>query len=243
MRSLSYRLLLLLPVAVLLIVGSAGCGLERNGTVAARAGVYVALGASDAVGIGATRPASEGWVPRVHSGLPPDTQLVNLGVSGARLRDLIERQLPVALDARPRWVTVWAGVNDVLGEVSEATFAQEIDRLLGQLGQLEGATVVVLNLPDLRLVPIFAQANRERLDATVRARNAAIADAARRHGALLVDLYGGWQELGEHPEYISTDGLHPSRAGYARISELVLAVLRREQALAVFAACRVSRDV
>ena len=207
-------------------------GADR-GRAAAGPGVYVALGASDAVGVGAQRPAQEGWVPRVHAGLPAGTQLVNLGISGATLGDVIERQLPVALDARPRWATLWPGVNDLRAGVDEAAFGRDLDLVLGELDRIEGITVVVLNIPDLRLLPVFGGGNAARLDATVQRRNALIAEAARRHGALLVDLYAGQLELAQHPEYISADGFHPSSAGYARIADLALERLRAGQASGV----------
>ena len=50
--------------------------------------------------------------------------------------------------------------------------------------------------------------------------NAAIGQVAHKHGATIVDLYAGWSELAQHPEYVSSDGFHPSTAGYARLAEL-----------------------
>src|SRR2546423_291768 len=46
---------------------------------------YVAIGASDTVGVGATDPATEGWVPRLARMLGPETRVRNLGVSGTLL--------------------------------------------------------------------------------------------------------------------------------------------------------------
>ena len=227
MRASRRGLALILVVAGLLLAGVLVARARHQAGAAAGPGVYVALGASDAVGVGASRPAQEGWVPLVYAGLPAGTQLVNLGISGATLRDVLDRELPVALDARPRWVTIWPGVNDLRAGVDQQTFAAETDLLLEQLSRIDGATVVVLNIPDLRPLPAFASTDRASLDATVRQRNLAIADAARRHRALLVDLYAGWPELAQHPEYISGDGFHPSTAGYRRIGDLVLAALRQ----------------
>src|SRR5947208_9135743 len=74
---------------------------------AARPLVYVALGASDSVGVGAANPAQESWVAQFHRRLPPGTRLVNLGVSGFKLRQALDQTLPVALDAKPDLVTIW----------------------------------------------------------------------------------------------------------------------------------------
>jgi acyl-CoA thioesterase I len=40
---------------------------------------------------------------------------------------------------------------------------------------------------------------------------------------VLVDLYGSWQDLAQHPEYVSTDGFHPSSEGYQRLADLFAA--------------------
>lgn len=226
------RLLLPLAVAIVLLGSSLAWWARRGAGEAAAPAVYVALGASDAVGIGATRPAQEGWVPLVHAGLPAGTQLVNLGVGGATLGEVLNQQAPVAADAGARWITIWPGPNDLRNGVDLALFTTQLDTLFDQLSRDRGAgraTIVVLNLPDLRTVPAYAGAlgprEREALDARVRQWNAAIAGSAARHGALLVDLYAGWPELAAHPEYISADGFHPSGAGYRRIAEFVLAAL------------------
>src|SRR5579884_932129 len=42
---------------------------------------YVALGASDAVGVGSNAPGSQGYVPLVAARLPKGSHLINLGIS------------------------------------------------------------------------------------------------------------------------------------------------------------------
>lgn len=189
---------------------------------AAEPSVYVALGASDAVGVGADHPSSEGWVPLVSHGLPSDPQLINLGINGATVGDVIRQELPVAIDARPDWVSIWPGINDLRHDVSQATFTANLDTLLAQLTQQTTTRVIVLNIPDLRLVPAFATVDPVTLDQTVRDWNAMIARTAQQHNAILVDLYGHSQEIAGHNEDISSDGFHPSTAGYRRIADLVL---------------------
>lgn len=229
---------ILRSVAAILLLGALAVAvafLRRDRLPSARAvapEVYVALGASDAVGVGATRPAQDGWVPLVAADLPTGTQLVNLGISGARIGDVSAGQLPVASDAAPRWVTLWPGPNDLRNGVPLATFTAQLDHVLAALRPAPGQsrTIAVLNLPDLRSLPVFAQnTDRGTLDARVREWNAAIAEVVGRHApeAVLVDLYGGWAELAAHPEYISGDGFHPSSAGYRRIAEVTLAALRQ----------------
>jgi lysophospholipase L1-like esterase len=198
---------------------------SRSASDAVRQNVYVALGASDAVGVGAGVPSRDGWAARVHAGLGDGTRLVNLGINGATLDDVVQLELPVALDARPTLVTIWPGVNDLRAGVPLDRFAARLDVLLGALGELDSVTLVVVTIPDLRYVPEFTNGDLAALDAQVRAWNVAISAAASRHAALLVDLYGPALELATHPVYVSADGFHPSTAGYRRIAELTLAVI------------------
>ena len=79
--------------------------------------VYLALGASDATGVGAT-PLTEGYVFLVKRELDrrlPGVFLINLGVPGARI-DLIKEQVRLAkqLDTRANLVTLWTGANDLI---------------------------------------------------------------------------------------------------------------------------------
>ena len=72
---------------------------ESHNRVAAsgRGPLWVALGDSMTQGIGASAP-DRGWVGQLSRRLVArgwDHRLVNLGVNGARVEDLLDRQLPV----------------------------------------------------------------------------------------------------------------------------------------------------
>ncbi len=221
------RLLRRRPISILIVLTVVlGGGLfwwtSRNESVAAVRPVYVALGASDAVGVGADHPASEGWVPLVAEGLPSHPNLVNLGISGATLNDVSSQELPIAVDAQPDWVTLWPGVNDLRHGVNLDEFIHELNAIVDQISQRTAARIILVNIPDLRSVPAFNSLNPIALDGTVREWNIAIADAARAHHATLVDLYANSAEVTGHPEDVSSDGFHPSTAGYKRIADLVL---------------------
>lgn len=188
--------------------------------------VYAALGASDAVGVGADDPETEGWVPRLHRTMPAGTRLVNLGVSGSELSEALHQQLPVALAARPDVVTVWLAVNDLKNGVPLTRYERDLDRMLGDLRET-GATVLVGNVPDLASLPVpdaallqYGVPSRAALRVEIARWNAAIARLAAKHRAVLVDIHREWRELRLHPEYLSGDGFHPSTQGYARLARL-----------------------
>ena len=222
------------PILLLaaLILSASACG-ARDGASARP--VYVAIGASDSVGVGAANEETEGWVPRLHATMPEGTRLINLGVSGSTLREALDEQLPVALSAEPDVVTVWLAVNDFKNGVPLASYQRDLDILLGRLRET-GALVLVGNIPDLTQLPIPDQAlraygfpDRAAIRSGIQQWNGAIERIAREHDAVLVDLYSQWRELAAHPEYIGADGFHPSTQGYARLSELWEARLRTAQ--------------
>jgi lysophospholipase L1-like esterase len=187
-----------------------------------RVQTYVAIGASDAVGVGAQNPETDGWVPRFGAHLGPSVQVVNLGVSGSTLAQALDEQLAPALDAQPDVVTVWLAVNDLNARVPLAEYAAELDTLLGQL-ETSHARVLVGNVPDLARLGAYRGIDQAALENVVAQWNGVIADTTARHGAVLVDLYARWQDLAQHPEYVSTDGFHPSSEGYQRLADLFAA--------------------
>lgn len=222
-----YSQSLLRWLLLLLLLGIAS-GCQRLATTDDPPPVYVALGASDSVGVGANDMARDAWPTLVHAQLPPETQLLNLAISGATLDEVLRSELPPAIDAQPRWVSIWPGVNDLRTNVSLSTFSRQLDAILSSFDNPESGakpTLIVLNIPDMRHLPALRGIDPVRLDQTVRLWNQSIAEIAARHDAVLVDLYGYGQELADHPGYISADGFHPSTAGYQRIAELVLATL------------------
>src|SRR5256885_11663851 len=98
-------------------LGVAGCSPRAQ---AVRPMTYVAIGASDAVGVGARDPETEGWVPRLGARL--GAHVINLGVSGSTLSQALNEQLAPAIDAQPDIVSVWLAVNDMNARVSLASY-------------------------------------------------------------------------------------------------------------------------
>jgi lysophospholipase L1-like esterase len=202
-------------LAVTLALVTAAC----LAPVSARGVTYVAMGASDAVGVGATNPETDGWVPRFGASLGSNVRVVNLGVSGSTLSQALQEQLGPALDAQPDVVTVWLAVNDLNAQVPLDQYAADLDMLLGQLESTH-ARVLVGNMPDLAALAAYRGQDPAQVRAEVDRWNAVIADTAARHAATLVDLHAHWQEVAEHPEYLSSDGFHPSSQGYQALADI-----------------------
>src|SRR6185312_10412724 len=117
---------------------------------------YVAIGASDAFGVGTNDPAEDNWPTVLAHLLGSDTHLVNLGIPGETVAEARQTELPVALDAKPSLVTVWLGVNDIVQLVSVQEYEAQLEALLRSLQQRTHAHVFVGNIPDLSLLSFFA---------------------------------------------------------------------------------------
>lgn len=172
------------------------------------------LGASDAWGVGAQDPDRFNWPSVMAADLERPVHLINLGAPGATLAQANREELPVALDARPDVVVIWLVVNDIIAQTPLTDYSSELGSTLHALRtQDPRARVFVGNAPDLSRLPYFAGADPVQLDAEVAGWNTAIARACAANGATMVNIHATWDALGDHPEYISADGLHPSQAG------------------------------
>ncbi len=184
---------------------------------------YVALGASDAVGVGSNQPGSQGYVPLLAAKLPKGSHLVNLGISGIQVHAALTEELPIALSTSPHLVTIWLVVNDFIGGVTFEDYIHDLDMLLSQLHNYTHATVVMANLPDLTRLPAFSgqtATQKKETQQAIQHWNAGIAALAARYNVILVDLYSHGSQLTAHPEYISGDGFHPSPAGYVQLANI-----------------------
>jgi len=184
---------------------------------------YVALGASDAVGVGSTQPGSQGYVPLLATRLPKGSHLVNLGISGIHLHGALSEELPIALTTSPELVTIWLVANDFVGGVTYSDYMQDLNTLLEQLRTHTRASLVMANLPDLTRLPDFANqtaTQKAQMLQQIQRWNVGIAALARQYHVTLVDLYDHGSQITAHPEYISGDGFHPSPAGYVQLADI-----------------------
>jgi acyl-CoA thioesterase I len=190
---------------------------------------YVAIGASDSVGVGTEDPDRDSWPTVLSELLGQNVHLINLGIPGATVAEAQRAELPIALASNPTVVTVWLAVNDLAAGVPVTTYQQQLGALVTSLKRGTHARIFVADLPDLTELPFFAQQDLPALAASIRQWNAAISAVCAQDGATLVDLFSGWRELANHPEYIAGDGLHPSTIGAQRLAQVFAAAVQRPQ--------------
>lgn len=191
---------------------------------------YVAVGASDTFGIGTSDPYMENWPTDLSEKLSQRVHLINLGIPGITLHDALSLELPVAIDSHPQLVTIWLGVNDIADKVPIPSYSRDLDVLLSRLkSQAPSAEVLIANIPDLTLLPYFASYNQLELQSTIAEYNQTIDQKAQQYHAVLVNMSQQNYNLRDHPEYISSDGLHPTDLGYLQIAELFYKTLQQSK--------------
>lgn len=174
----------------------------NRAAVAGTGPLWVALGDSMSQGLGA--PAHDrGWVGQLGERLAAagsPHRLVNLSMTGARVPDVLERQLPVLERLQPDLVTVLIGSNDVLGRAHRARLPHVLPQLLGRLP----AGTVIGNQPGGH--PAALQIN------------AMIDEAVARYGLVLAELRD--PRMRSWSGKLSADRFHPNELGYASMAEI-----------------------
>lgn len=189
---------------------------------------YVAIGASDTVGVGSLDPVNGSWPSRLAALMPSQRTYRNLGVSGSLVAQAQRDQLPVAVREQPTIVTIWLAVNDLNAQIPAGGYGTSLGAIVDTLVQGTSARIFVGNVPDLRAVPIYAALDPVVLLAVIQSYNVQVTAAAAKHPGrvVVVDLFAESAEL-VTTITVASDGFHPSDAGYALIAERFAAAMRR----------------
>ncbi|MDQ2838918.1 MAG: SGNH/GDSL hydrolase family protein [Actinomycetota bacterium] len=172
--------------------------------VAGSGPLWVVLGDSLSQGIGASGH-DRGWVGQLAEQLIAQgriSRVLNLAVSGARVSDVLDRQLPAlqALPTPPALVTLLIGSNDLFRRRYRLELPAGFEVLLQRLP----AGTVVANLPNP--------------NATADALNRSLQRAVTDRGLVLADLRQ--RETTSWRGKLAADHFHPNDLGYAGIARV-----------------------
>jgi acyl-CoA thioesterase I len=192
--------------------------------------VYVAVGASETVGVGADRPTAQAWPRVLHDTALRDARYVNVGVSGSTVSEALSEQLPRALAADPDVVTVWLAVNDITHLVPVEAYEQELRTLVHALRRDGRTEVLVANVPQVQDLPAYRAClpgaarpgdcvlpvvpSEAQVAAVVDSFNAAVDRVVTAEGAVLVDV----SHSRDLTRLTSDDGFHPSTRGHRLVA-------------------------
>jgi acyl-CoA thioesterase-1 len=212
-----------LTLLVALVIGLGGCASSPEPPDRI---VYLAIGASDAAGVGA-EPLSHGYVFRIADELDQRVDqvfLAPLAIPGADTEQLdAALELFLASEIEPNLVTVWTGANDVIRGEDADDFEDALESMFERLRDRTDGVIAAANIPDLTELPRFREdpdedVTRERIEEF----NDVIAEQAEDHDVLLVDLHS---EPIEDDLVSDKDGFHPNDEGHQRIADEFLEVI------------------
>ncbi|MFS8202063.1 SGNH/GDSL hydrolase family protein [Streptomyces sp. CWNU-52B] len=181
---------------------------------------YVALGDSQTEGLGDGDDVRglRGCADRLAEDLAtrqPDLRYANLAVRGRLAGQVRAEQLAPALALRPDLATVVAGMNDLLRPRFDADeVGAHLEAMFAAL-TARGARVATVTFPDIARIAPLARP----LGPRVLALNDRIRQAAARHGVAVAEL--SRHPVVTDPRLWSTDRLHASPLGHARIAAAV----------------------
>jgi len=163
----------------------------------------------------------DGWVRLLAALLgrrfPGAHEVLNAGVSGDRVADLLARWDRDVVAFAPQVLTVLVGINDSL--LAPRTPDAALDRAFRSLLARVPASVEVLVVAEPFVVPVDADAEARRASALPH--RSIIRRAAEEAGAVVLPLWDRFDEdaAGTDPAWWCVDGVHPTPAGHALIAE------------------------
>lgn len=168
--------------------------------------LWVAIGDSMTVGIGASSP-SRGWVGQLADRML-GWRVLNLGINGGRTQEVVDRALPLlaSLPRAPDLVTLLIGSNDLMSRARRGELTDLVPSLLSRLP----AGTVVGNQPGS--YPAALQLNRM-IDEAVAAGHVVLAD-------LRDPRTRSWRGK------LAADNFHPGDGGYTGIADIFAEAIR-----------------
>jgi lysophospholipase L1-like esterase len=160
---------------------------------------YVALGDSFTEGLNDGLPDGtfRGWADRLAEILAdgrPEFRYANLALRGKMLGEIVDEQVPIALEIKPDLVTLCAGGNDIIVPGADVdAVAAKFEAAVAEM-RAAGIPVVIFTGPDTKQLSVMHV-----LRGKVGIYNAHLWAIADRHGARVVDLW-------------AMDALHDRRA-------------------------------
>jgi lysophospholipase L1-like esterase len=173
----------------------------------------------------------DGYVSFVHDALAstyPDhaIQILNMGVGGDTVRNLVARWDTDVLQLRPSWLSVMIGINDVwqhfdefrtTPRISLDEFRQSLTGLVGQVQQgLDGLVM---------MTPYYLEMDRsESMRSLMDRFGEAVGEIARSHDAIFVDTQAAFDAIlpDLDPFELAADKVHVNRTGHMILARAFL---------------------
>jgi lysophospholipase L1-like esterase len=177
---------------------------------------YVVMGDSTSIGQGTDYNQSYAEASARHLAQTHSVKFVNVGVSGAVAKDVLDNQLSQAIKYRPDIVLLAVGANDATHFTGGKSLRQSVQQIINQLREANcEARIVVTGSPAMDSVPRFPWPARQLMGLRTRQVNAVFTGlinqnklvfapiALKTRAAFLAD-----------PTLFAADEFHPNARGY-----------------------------
>jgi|SRR3989344_1082351 len=183
---------------------------------------FVLLGDSLMAGVGVSAEGENlGLLLYKVKGETKNLEYFNLAFAGATAENVLKQQLPEALKAQPREVTLLVGINDAHDFTADKDFEQNYRQIVDGL-IASSAQITLINIPYLGSSSILLPPWSLFMEIRTRQLNSIIDKIAKENNLKLVDLYKLSRERFVNPsELYSEDQFHPSDEGYALWSDYI----------------------
>ncbi len=151
---------------------------------------------------------------------------VDRGISGQTTPQMLVRFRADVLALRPRAVHIMAGTNDVAGNTGAATIETVEGNIetMAELARAHGIKVILASIPP---AAAFPWSPGKQPAPQIAALNAWLKTYARRNSFTYADYHAAMADAaGAMKPGLSSDGVHPTAAGYAVMRSIALAAIR-----------------
>jgi lysophospholipase L1-like esterase len=173
---------------------------------------------------------TENWVDRAGDFFTADR--IGRGISGQTTPQMLARFRQDVIDLHPAVVQIMAGTNDIAGNTGPMTPEQTQGNIksMVELAHAHGIRVILASVPPADKFPW--KPDVEVADKIV-AMNAWLKAYAARSGCVYADYWSALKGAGlGMREGLSSDHVHPTRAGYQVMAPVAEAAIKRALALA-----------
>ena len=202
-------------------------GIEQFGS--GRTLRYLILGDSTAVGVGGTYELGIARRTALHLADDRTVEMKNLGVSGARVADVLHEQLPRIGSFVPDLVLLDVGANDVIHLTSARSLERDLARIIQTLRSIHcDIRIVVTGAAAMDTPPRIPRGLRWLAASRTRALNAVFQRTVEREQLTFAPIA---RETGplfrSDPTLFDSDRFHPNDRGYATWIDVIEPALDR----------------
>lgn len=147
---------------------------------------------------------------------------INYSYSGARTSNVIKDLLPKVILDKPDVITLLIGTNDVFGNVSQAGFRENYEKIVTDLKSQTTAKINIISIPILGSDSLIWQPHNLYFRAKVLKFNKTIKEIADKNDITYIDLTTPTTKYSSaNSSYYSVDMLHPSALSYKYWSQII----------------------